>query len=163
MTEECDVFNDALDNQDCRGILLNCLKNLEKKVKTIRSLVDQNRQTQIKGQQSLVDLSKSVKFITDKFDEYEKEREEKNKIMKKLNEKVSALTERSKVLEESIDQQGQYTRRNCLLIHGVEENSNEDTDKLVLNIINNDLEIDLTEVAIDRTHRIGKRKRRFGL
>ena len=98
MTEESDVFNDALDNQDCRGILLNCLKNLEKEVKTIRSLVDQNRQTQIKGEQSLVDLSKSVKFITDKFDEYEKEREEKNKIMKKLNEKVSALTERSKVL-----------------------------------------------------------------
>ena len=33
MTEECDVFNDGLDNEDCRGILLNCLKNLEKEVK----------------------------------------------------------------------------------------------------------------------------------
>ena len=42
------------------------------------------------------------------------------------------------------------------------EISNEDTDKLVLNIINNDLEIDLTEVAIDRRHHIGdpKKKRR---
>ena len=37
----------------------------------------------------------------------------------------------------------------------MEENGNEDTDKLVLNVINNNLEIDLTEVAIDRTHRIG--------
>ena len=46
MTEECDVFNDGLDNEDCRGILLNCLKNLEKEVKYIRSLADQNRQTQ---------------------------------------------------------------------------------------------------------------------
>ena len=160
MTEECDVFNDGLDNDDCRGILLNCLKNLEKEVKYIRSLGDQNRQTQIKGEQSLADLSKSVKFITDKFDEYEKEREGKNEIIKKLNEKVSALTERSKVLEESIDQQEQYSRRNCLLIHGVEENSNEDTDKLALNIINNDLEIDLTETAIDRTHRIGDPKKK---
>ena len=70
---------------------------------------------QIKGEQSLADLSKSAKFITDKFDEYEKEREEK-KITKQLNEKVSALTERSKVLEESVHQQGQYSRRNCLLI-----------------------------------------------
>ena len=42
--------------------------------------------------------------------------------------KVSALTERSKVLEESIDRQRQYSRRNRLLIHSVEENSNEDTD-----------------------------------
>ena len=52
-------------------------------MKTIRSLVDQKKLTQIKGEQSLADLSKSVKFITDKFDEYEKEREEKNEIIKK--------------------------------------------------------------------------------
>ena len=76
-----------------RGILLNCLKNLEKEVKTIRSLVDQKRQMQIKGKQSLADLSKSVKFITDKFDKNEKECKEKNKIIKELNEEVSALTE----------------------------------------------------------------------
>ena len=106
MIEECDVFNDALDNEDCRGTLLNCLKNLEKEVKIIRSLVDQNRQTQIKGEHSLADLSKSVKFITEKFDEYDKEREEKNEIIKKLNEKVSDLTERSKVLEETLISKG---------------------------------------------------------
>ena len=70
MSDECDVFSDALDNEGCRDIILNCLKNLEKEVKTIRSLVDQNRQTQIKGEQSLADLSKSVKFITNKFGEY---------------------------------------------------------------------------------------------
>ena len=46
----------------------NCLKDLEKAV-----LVDQNIRTQIKGELSLADLSKSFKFITDKFDEYEKE------------------------------------------------------------------------------------------
>ena len=160
MTEKCDVFNDGLDNEDCRGILLNCVKNLEKEVEIIRRLVDQNRLTHIKGEQSLADLSKSVKFITDTFDEYEKEHEEKTEITKKLNEKVSALTERSKVLEESIDQLVQYSRRNCLLIHGMEENSNEDTDKLVLNIINNDLGIDLTEVAIDCTNRIEDPKKK---
>ena len=55
MSDECDVFNDALDNEDCRGILLSFL-NLEKEVKTIRNLVDQNRQTQIKGEQSRADL-----------------------------------------------------------------------------------------------------------
>ena len=42
----------------------------------------------------------------------------------------------------------------------MEENSNEDTDKLVLNIINNDLEINLTEVAIYCTHRIGDPKKK---
>ena len=42
----------------------------------------------------------------------------------------------------------------------MEENSNEDMDKLVINIINNDLEIDLMEVAIDRTHRNGEPKKK---
>ena len=44
----------------------------------------------------------------------------------------------------------------------MKENSNEDTDKLVLTVIKNDLEIDLTEVAIDRTHRIGDPQKRRG-
>ena len=73
---------------------------------------------------------------------------------------MSALTERSKVLEESIDQQEQYSHQNCLLIHGEEENGNEDTDKFSLNIIKNDLEIDLKEIAIDRTHRINDPKKK---
>ena len=42
----------------------------------------------------------------------------------------------------------------------MEENSSEDTEKLGLKIINNDLEIDLTKVAIDRTHRIGDQKKK---
>ena len=70
------------------------------------------------------------------------------------------MTERTKDLEESVDLPGQNSSQKCFLIHGVEENSNEDTDKLVLNIINNDFEIDLTEVAIDRTHCVGYPKRR---
>ena len=35
----------------------------------MQSLIDQNRQTQIKREQLLADLSKSDNFITDKFDE----------------------------------------------------------------------------------------------
>ena len=35
----------------------------------------------------------------------------------------------------------------------MEENSNEDTDKLLLNIVNNDLDIYLTEIGVDRSHR----------
>ena len=42
----------------------------------------------------------------------------------------------------------------------MEEKSNEDKDKLVLNIIYNDLEIDKAEVAIDRTHCIGDPKKK---
>ena len=69
------------------------------------------------------------------------------------------MTKRTKGPEESVDQQGQCSRWNCLLIDGVEENSNGDTDKLE-NVVNDDPEIDLMKVGIDRTHYIGDSKKK---
>ena len=45
--------------------------------------------------------------------------------------------------------QEQYSRRNCLLIHGVKEDANEDTDKLVFQFIQNDLEVDVNFVKLN--------------
>ena len=42
----------------------------------------------------------------------------------------------------------------------MEEDSNEDTDKLILNIMNDYLKIDLKEVAVDCAHRIGDQKKK---
>ena len=42
-------------------------------------------------------------------------------------------------------------------IHGVEENRNEDTDTLSINIINEHLGLDIQPSDIDRTHRIGNK------
>ena len=42
----------------------------------------------------------------------------------------------------------------------MEENSNEDTDKLVLNVINNDLEINITGVVLDCAHHNGDTKKK---
>ena len=65
-----------------------------------------------------------------------------------------------KIKSSSVDQQGQYSRWNCSLIYGVEDNSNEDTDKLALNITNDYLKIDLKEVAVDCAHRIRDQKKK---
>ena len=65
-----------------------------------------------------------------------------------------------KIKSSSVDQQGQYSRWNCSLIYGVEVNSNEDTDKLTLNIMNDYLKIDLKEVAVDCAHCIGDQKKK---
>ena len=63
------------------------------------------------------------------------------------------------ILEEVIDDQQQYSRRNCLLIHGIEENEGENVDELVQQTISNNLMIDDISISdIDRTHRIGNKK-----
>ena len=46
--------------------------------------------------------------------------------MKSLNEKVETM-------DRSLDRHEQYSRRNCLLFHGVEENEKEDTDGVLQN------------------------------
>ena len=50
-------------------------------------------------------------------------------------------------------------KRNCLLIHAVEENRNKDTDTLLISIINKRLGLDIEPSDIDRTDRIGNKNK----
>ena len=59
--------------------------------------------------------------MSDIFDEFEKDRKEKEKIIKGLKQEVSSLKERVEKLEKIGDDHEQYFRRNCLLLHGIEE------------------------------------------
>ena len=48
--------------------------------------------SQIKGEQHLMDLNKTVKFICEKFDEDERDRAEKEKIISELQKNVNDLS-----------------------------------------------------------------------
>ena len=151
-----DVFEGALDSSTCKEILFNCLKDLDKQYKEIRGILQETKESQIKGESQLNTLTESVKFISDKFDAYEEERKENNRIIKELRENADEMSTRIKELEEKVDKQEQYTRRNCLLIHGIKEEENENTDDLVIQTIKEDLHEDITQLDLDRSHRIGK-------
>ena len=142
----------------CREILFNCLKNLEAKVMEIYEQGNENKNMHIKGEKQLVDLAESVKFMTSKFDKLETDRKEKEKIINNLKGEVSYLSEKLGKLEESIDAQQQYSRRNCLLLHGIEETKGEDTDDLVLEVLNDDMGLNILKTALDHSHRIGNPK-----
>ena len=50
-----------------------------------------------------------------------------------------------------------YSRRSCLLVHGVKEDGGENTDDIALDIINNNLNLkNITIKDIARSHRIGR-------
>ena len=152
--DEGDVFNESIDSSGCREILFNCLKNLEAKVMEIYEQGNENKNMHIKGEKQLVDLAESVKFMTSKFDELEKDRKEKEKIINNLKGEVSYLSENLGKTEESIDAQQQFSRRNCLLLHGIEETKGEDTDNVVLEVLNNDMGLNIWKTALDHSHRI---------
>ena len=65
-----------------------------REVKDIDKLpLSNNNNNQIKGKKLLVDLSESIKFMSDKFDEFEKEKQEQKKIIEELRGEVSSLNE----------------------------------------------------------------------
>ena len=47
-------------------------------------------------------------------------------------------------------------------MHGLRENDGENTDKIVIDTIRNEMDIVISEQDIDRTHRIGKANRNDG-
>ena len=61
-------------------------------------------------------------------------------------------------MEESINAQQQHSRRNCLLLHGIEETKGEDTDNIVLVVLNSDMDLNISKTAPDDSHRIDNPK-----
>ena len=66
------------------------------------------------------------------------------------------MSKRVDSISGKVDKQEEYSRCNCLLLHGIPENKNEKTDDLCLAAINEQLELSVTEANIEPTHRIGK-------
>ena len=68
-------------------------------------LAQKTNESQIKGEQQLIDLTKSVKHISEQFDEHEKDRKEKEEIIKNLEGKVNNLNETVAKLVKQADNQ----------------------------------------------------------
>ena len=62
-----------------------------------------------------------------------------------LVEDRSRLLKSIEDLEDEIDDQQQYSRRNCLLLHGIEEKQKEDVEGLVMDVLDKKLETGVTK------------------
>ena len=98
-TDNCGVFEEGLESPECKEILFNCLRNLQEKVTEIFNLAQDTRNMQIKGDKQLEELKSSVEVMSDKFDEYEKDWKDKEKIKNGLQNGFSSLKERIDSLE----------------------------------------------------------------
>ena len=153
-SDDIDVFTGGIESPGCASIFYDCLKTLELKVN--EKLSSSTKDAQVKGAKQLEVVSESIKFINEKFEEYEADLKQKEKEIAELKEDLTSLKEKFFQVDRTLDHQEQYSRRNCLLVHGVEEKYNEDTDQEIINIVKNDLGEETTIHDIDRTHRLGK-------
>ena len=93
-------------------------------------------------------MNEAVNFISTKFDEYEKERKEREQVIKNFEENVSVMIKKVENLEKEIDKHEQYSRRNYLLVHGIVETDDEVTDNFVIETISTRMNMDISPVGI---------------
>lgn len=72
-----------------------------------------------------------------------------------VRNELHAVSESISRQDEHIDQLEQYSRRNCLIFHGVAEKPDENVTDIVLDIMKHKLNVNIEISAIDRAHRIG--------
>ena len=63
------------------------MENIEKKMEELCIATKNSKESQIKGELQLVSMSKTINFIREKFDEFEKDSCEKDEIIKNLSKK----------------------------------------------------------------------------
>ena len=61
-TEEAGVFEESVESAHFRKVLLNYLKNLERKINDLYTLANRNEEMQVKGDKQLIGLTFSVEF-----------------------------------------------------------------------------------------------------
>ena len=89
-----DVFKDSLISDDCISILKRCMENNENKMEELCNATENTKESQIKGQLQLVSVNETINFISEKFDEFEKDRREKDEIIKNLSKKTSEMAQK---------------------------------------------------------------------
>ena len=118
--------------------ILQCilpLKNLDKKVKEIHLLSTTTNDAQIKGTQQLKEVNDAIKFINEKLEEFEADRREKEQkivVLKSTRKSLNVCLDKA---DRTLYRQEQYSRKNCLLIHGIVEENQENTDEVVINVL----------------------------
>ena len=98
-----DPFTEGLKSPECVSILMNYMQNLEKQVGQIFKMLEKTEDRQIKGECQLTDLAKGVDFITQKFDEYEKDRREKDAVTATLQSELNSAGMKVEDLEKKVD------------------------------------------------------------
>ena len=72
-----------------------------------------------------------------------------------LKNKLELVEKEKKELKCELEELQQYSRRNCLLIHGMKPESRENTDVIAKDFFNSILGIPVSDGEIDRSYRIG--------
>ena len=153
------IFEQGLKYPECVKLLFKCLQNLKTEMKNMQEISFAVKEWQINGTEQINEMNSVITFTNEKFVEFEKEIKNNNKEIKSLRKENSCLTKRLEEMNAVLDRQQQYSRSNCLLIHGVDEVEGEDTYELSIKVIEEHMNQRTKPEDTDRSHRLGNLKK----
>ena len=120
-----EVFADDLNSPELAKLLACLLRNIEAQVKDLFKVNEETKISQIK-------VTESLDALSNKIDELETEIKNKDEKIQLLKNRVEIPEEEKESQGKEIDDLEQYSRRNCLLLHGVVEANAECTDNIII-------------------------------
>ena len=141
-----EVFADGLNSPELAKLLVSSF---------VKDLFKVNEETKI----SQIKVTESLDALSKKIDELETEIKNKDEKIQLLENRVEILEEEKESQGKEIDDLEQYSRRNCLLLHGVVERNAECADDIIVKTCAEELGIDVKQEDLDRNDRLGKVKR----
>ena len=90
-----DAFTESLKSEDCVAILYSSMKKLKEEMRKVLQMCEKTKDSQIKGKSQLNSLSGAMDFMTNKFEEYERERQEKYKIIDTIKSNMVNMNEKT--------------------------------------------------------------------
>ena len=102
----------------------------------------------------VTDIEKTAQFVSNKYDEANLAASKALETSKKVQEENLELRAQIEELGLAADEAPQYSQRNCLIISGIPELKKEKTDKIVIDIAEKWLNIQLDIGKIDHTHHL---------
>ena len=133
--DDIELFPEELEPPRCASVLNDCQKSSEINVNKIYELSSTIKEAQIKSARQIEDVHKPNKFINEKFNEFEADRKEKGRRAVERKDDLKSLKEHLSKADKTVDCRKQYSRRNCCLAHGVEEENNEDTCQGIIDVL----------------------------
>ena len=99
-----------------------------------------------------------AKDVSDTFNVLEGRLSVQKAVTDGLSLERANLQEKLTVVENELNEQLQYSRRNMILIHGIDEpNGRENTDDVAIEVFKK-IDVDVKKNQINRSHRLGPRK-----
>lgn len=154
-TSSVDFVNEVIHNVDFKSFFQSLITETVSEQMNVQirkfSTVVRNLQDE------LTNLNEELDKVKGELHELHTNQEQQMEV-NRLNEmNVNDLTTRLNARSLTIEDLQQYTRRNCVVVTGVPEEIGENTDVTILKLGNEKMEVPLTGLDLDRSHRIGKR------